>query len=64
MIYSTCTDTNGPSPKVFARPDDGRIDERLPGDPLYWDPTDPRPWAKHYAIGERYQAAGATRQSR
>lgn len=52
MLYSTCTDTNGPSNKVFVRPD-GAIDERLPGDPLYWDPTDPRPWAKHYAIGER-----------
>ena len=52
MVYSTCTDTNGPSTKVFARPD-GRIDERLPGDPLYWDPTDARPWAKHYAIGEK-----------
>lgn len=52
MVYSTCTDTNGPSTKVFARPD-GLIDERLPGDPLYWDPTDARPWAKHYAIGER-----------
>lgn len=52
MVYGTCSDTNGPSPKVFARPD-GRIDERIPGDPLYWDPTDPRPWAKHYAIGEK-----------
>jgi hypothetical protein len=52
MVYSTCTDTNGPSSKVYVRPD-GVVDERVPGDPGYWDANDPRPWAKHYAIGER-----------
>jgi hypothetical protein len=52
MVFSTCTDTNGPSSNIFVRPD-GVVDERVPGDPGYWDPTDPRPWAKHYAIGER-----------
>ena len=52
MVYSTCTDTNGPSSNIYARPD-GVLDERVPGDPGYWDPNDPRPWAKHYAIGER-----------
>ena len=52
MVYSTCTDTNGPSSNIYARPD-GIVDERVPGDAGYWDPNDPRPWAKHYAIGER-----------
>ena len=59
MIFSTCTDTNGPSSNIFVRPD-GVVDERVPGDAGYWDPNDPRPWAKHYAIGERRPAGGAT----
>ena len=50
-IYNTCTDTNGPSGNVFINAD-GFLDERLPGDPLYWDATDLRPWAAFYAIGE------------
>ena len=53
-IYNTCTDTNGPSGNVFIGAD-GLLNERLPGDPGYWDPTDPRPWAALYAIGERLQ---------
>jgi hypothetical protein len=52
MVYSTCTDTNGPSSNIYARPD-GVVDERVAGDPGYWDPKDPRPWATHFAIGER-----------
>ena len=52
MVYSTCTDTNGPSNNIYVRPD-GIVDERVSGDPGYWDPTDPRPWAAHYALGER-----------
>jgi hypothetical protein len=52
FVYSTCTDTNGPSSNIFVRPD-GITDERVQGDPGYWDPNDPRPWAKYYAIGER-----------
>jgi hypothetical protein len=52
MVYSTCTDTNGPSSNIYARPD-GVTDERVPGDPGYWDANDPRPWATHYAIGEK-----------
>ena len=55
MVYSTCTDTNGPSSNIYARPD-GIVDERVPGDIGYWDPNDPRPWAAHYAIGERRPA--------
>ena len=56
MVYSTCTDTNGISSNIFVRPD-GITDEKVPGDPGYWDPTDPRPWAAYYAIGERAQAS-------
>ena len=51
LNYDTCTDTNGPSSNVFVN-DDGLLDERGPGDPGYWDPNDPRPWANHYAVGE------------
>ena len=54
-VYNSCTDTNGPSSNIFVRPD-GVLDERTPGDPAYWDASDPRPWAKHYAIGERGQS--------
>ncbi len=50
-VFSTCTDTNGPASNIFAN-EDGVLDERTPGTPGYWDPTDPRPWARHYAIGE------------
>jgi hypothetical protein len=60
-VYNSCTDTNGPSSNVFMRPD-GVLDERAPGDPGYWDSTDPRPWAKHYAIGERRRQSGSGRQ--
>jgi hypothetical protein len=52
MVYSTCTDTNGPSTNIYARAD-GVTDEKVPGDAGYWDPNDPRPWAAHYAIGEK-----------
>jgi hypothetical protein len=60
MVFSTCTDTNGPSSNIYARPD-GIVDERVPGDPGYWDPNDPRPWAAHYAIGERQSPGGSGR---
>ena len=53
-MYNTCTDTNGPSSNIFATAD-GVLDERVVGDPGYWDPNDPRPWARHYAIGEKRQ---------
>jgi len=54
--YSTCTDTNGPSSNIFVRPD-GVTDEKVQGDPGYWNQNDPRPWAAYYAIGERHQKA-------
>ena len=50
-IYNTCTDTNGPSANVFINAE-GDLDQRVPGDPLYWDPTIARPWARFFAIGE------------
>lgn len=58
--FNTCTDTNGTSSNIFVRPD-GVLDEKAPGDAGYWDSTDPRPWAKHYAIGERRTPAGTRR---
>jgi hypothetical protein len=60
-VYNTCTDTNGPSSNLFSTPD-GVLDERVPGDPGYWDPNDPRPWAKHYAVGERRRPGNGGRQ--
>lgn len=63
MLYNTCTDTNGPSMKVHMD-ERGLNNERLPGDPLYWDATDPRPWLTYLQEGERrynaYIAAGGT----
>lgn len=54
-LFNTCTDTNGPSTKVFMD-ERGFLNERLPGDPLYWDSTDPRPWATYLNISdERYE---------
>ena len=53
-LYNTCTDTNGPSTKVYLD-ERGFLNERLPGDSLYWDATDPRPWATYLNISdERY----------
>jgi hypothetical protein len=51
-VFSTCSDTNGPSTNIFTGPD-GVTNEKVKGDPGYWDSGDPRPWATHYAIGER-----------
>ena len=51
-VFSTCTDTNGPSANIYAGAG-GITNERVKGDPGYWDPNDARPWAAHYAIGEK-----------
>ncbi len=62
-LYNTCTDTNGPSPKVHldAR---GFLNELLPGEPLYWNAADPRPWNTWLNESDRryqaYLAAGGT----
>ena len=50
--YNTCTDTNGPSSKVFMD-ERGILNERLPGDSLYWDTTDPRPWRTYLNESDR-----------
>jgi hypothetical protein len=54
-LYNSCTDTNGTSTKVFMD-ERGILNERLPGDPLYWDATDPRPWGSYLNVSdERYK---------
>lgn len=59
-LYNTCTDTNGPSSKVFMD-ERGVLNERLPGDPLYWNAADPRPWGTYLNESdkryERYRSA-------
>jgi hypothetical protein len=51
-LYNTCTDTNGPSTHVFMD-ERGVLNERPPGDPLYWDAGDPRPWGKYLNESDR-----------
>jgi hypothetical protein len=35
--------------------DRGILNQRVPGDPLYWDATDPRPWGTYLNLSdERY----------
>ena len=51
-LYNTCSDTNGPSAKVFMD-ERGMLNERLPGDPLYWNAADPRPWATYLNESDR-----------
>jgi hypothetical protein len=54
-LFNTCTDTNGPSAKVHLD-ENGLLNERIPGDPLYWDATDDRPWATFFNLSdERYE---------
>jgi hypothetical protein len=31
----------------------GILNERIPGDPLYWDATDPRPWRTYLAESDK-----------
>jgi len=64
-LYNTCSDTNGPSTKVFMDAK-GFLNERLvgdPGDPVFtWDEADPRPWGTYFNESDRrykaYLAAG------
>ncbi len=62
-LFNSCTDTNGPSSKVFLD-ERGFLNERLPGDPLYWDAIDPRPWGTFFNESDRrhreYLEAGGT----
>jgi hypothetical protein len=59
-LYNTCTDTNGPSARVFMD-DRGVLNERLPGDPLFWNAADPRPWGTYLDESDkRYQRYRST----
>jgi hypothetical protein len=62
-LFNSCTDTNGPSSKVFLD-ERGFLNERLPGDPLYWEATDPRPWGTFFDESDSryldYLEAGGT----
>jgi hypothetical protein len=61
MQFNTCTDTNGPSPNVYMD-DKGLLNTRTPGDPLYWEPADTRPWATYLNESDkRSKASGLTR---
>ena len=63
MLRNSCTDTNGPSNKVHMD-ERGLNNERLPGDPLYFNAGDDRPWVTYMEEGEErynaYLAAGGT----
>jgi hypothetical protein len=63
-LYNTCSDTNGPSPKVFMD-DKGLLNEHIKGDPGFtWDTADTRPWSSWLDESDRrykaYLAAGGT----
>jgi hypothetical protein len=56
-LYNTCTDTNGPSPKVYMD-DKGLLNERLSGEGGYlWDVADPRPWGTYFNESDKRFAA-------
>jgi len=54
-LFNSCTDTNGPSNKVFLD-ERGYLNERLPGDPLYWDARDRTPWRTFFNESEARNA--------
>ena len=52
-LYNTCSDTNGPSPKIFMD-DKGLLNEHIPGDAGFdWTGTDPRPWGTWLTESDR-----------
>jgi hypothetical protein len=52
-LYNTCTDTNGPSTKVYLD-ENGFLNERLTGEGDYqWDVADKRPWGTWYTESDR-----------
>lgn len=61
-LYNTCTDTNGPSSKVYMD-EKGLLNEHLSGEGNYqWDVSDPRPWGTALTESDQrynaYLAAG------
>jgi len=56
-IYNTCTDTNGPSPKVYLD-DNGFLNEHLSGEGNYqWDVADTRPWVSWFNESDKRWSA-------
>ena len=62
-LYNTCTDTNGPSTRVYMD-DRGLLNERLPGDPLYWNDADPHPWRTFFDESDKRYARFKNAQGR
>ena len=62
-LYNTCTDTNGPSAKVYMD-ERGLLNEHLPGDPLYWNAADPRPWGTYLNESDKRYERYRTTQGR
>ena len=56
-IFNTCTDTNGPSPKVYLD-GNGFLNEHLSGEGAYqWDVADTRPWVTWFNESDKRWAA-------
>ena len=52
-LYSTCSDTNGPSPKIFMD-EKGLLNEHIPGDAGFnWSEADSRPWGTWLTESDR-----------
>jgi hypothetical protein len=52
-LLNTCSDTNGPSPKVYMDAN-GLLNEHIPGDQGFtWKETDPRPWGTWITESDR-----------
>jgi hypothetical protein len=52
-MYNTCTDTNGPAPKVHMD-EKGLLNEYLSGEgPYQWDVADKRPWVTYFNESDR-----------
>src|SRR5262245_14288446 len=62
-LYNTCTDTNGPSAAYFMD-EQGKLNQRLPGDPLFWDVADPRPWGTWLTESDKRRERARATQSR
>jgi hypothetical protein len=48
LAWSYCTISIGPSINTYFD-EEGYLQQRTPMDPMWWNPTDPRPWGKEWA---------------